>query len=66
MDKQREMGGERDLQEDMLKLTTLHGNIRGWMLHLSTPPACCHGDRLQGQQWEGSGFNVCLCPCVRE
>lgn len=31
------------------------------MLHLSTPPACCHGDGLQGQQWGSSSFGVCLC-----
>lgn len=35
------------------------------MLHLSTPPACCHGDGLQGQQWGGSSFGVCLCVHAR-
>lgn len=65
----REIQTDGDLQnesvrEDVLKLTTLHGNIRGWILHISTPSACCHGDWLQEQQWGGSGFNVCFCLCV--
>lgn len=68
MDRQTEKKRERErdqheesIWEDVLKLTTLHGNIREWMLHLSTPPACCHGDGLQGQQWGGSSFTVCVC-----
>lgn len=58
IDLQRE---RESLKEDVLKLTILHKNIRGWILHLSTRPACCHGDQLQGQQWGGNVFNVCLC-----
>lgn len=33
-----EDGGLQKENEDVLKLTTLHSNIREWMLHLGTPP----------------------------
>lgn len=56
---------KENLKEDVLKLTTLQGNIRGWMLHLSTVPACCHGDRLLGQQAAAFYF-VCIYVCVKK
>lgn len=46
------MDKKGEKKEDVLKLTTLHGNIREWMPHLSTPSPVametgCKGNNLE-------------------